>query len=134
MSTRARAQSEIPPRRPLLWTRISDLAGAGAVFNWSWGVAWRDPATATIVVARVPLNWIAGWVRLAWFRLQDGPRDRMLEAAELAGYQRGRADGVKPSPADLRINAALSEAARPHLEERERLRAQLGLNEPEEEP
>ena len=54
-----------------------------------WGIAWFQYDRDIAVVMPLPLNWIAGWTRNAYYRLMAGPR----ECAFKAVYQRGFMDG-----------------------------------------
>ncbi len=42
-----------------------------------YGVAWYDYTLHVRVCAPVPLNWLLGWGRLAWYTLASGPRQRL---------------------------------------------------------
>lgn len=74
----------------------------GEEMPWGWGCAYRDVSMRNWVLAPIPFNFLAGWLRLAYFRLMEGPRDRLFaqwdkergrETSNL--YERAFRDGEK---------------------------------------
>lgn len=57
-----------------------------------YGVAWYLPYSHASYCLPLPLNWIAGWWRTAWLRLQRGPDDPLQEARR-GGYSEGYSIG-----------------------------------------
>lgn len=83
--------------------------------SWGFGLAWRRPNTREVVFVLIPLNFVAAWLREAYYRLRQGPRDRLrraiLEERERdtedgfsAGYEARRKEGRE---AGMRTLAAL---------------------------
>ena len=74
----------------------------GEQYPWGWGVAWRRSDLRAYQLMPIPLNWLAGWLRWAYYGLAHGPRDRLkerihdsLEVEYSTGYGHGREAGER---------------------------------------
>ena len=53
-------------------------AREGEEIPWGWGVVYYDASSRDLILAPMPFNFVAGWLRLVYFRLMEGPRDRLF--------------------------------------------------------
>ena len=60
-------------------------------------MAFRRPELRSTILAPLPLNWLIGWSRGWYYRLLQGPRDRifnqmdaLLNKEYIAGIKEGR--------------------------------------------
>ena len=74
----------------------------GSRIPLGYGIAWHNPECRTTTLILLPLNWPAAFIRECYFRLLQGPRNRLRELliAELSedeakGFNLGYQDGVK---------------------------------------
>ena len=74
----------------------------GEEIPWGWGCVYYDPAVRELILAPIPFNFVAGWLRLVYFALMQGPRDRLFDAWDKTqyievnkSYNRGFKDGER---------------------------------------
>ena len=78
-------------------SEATDQVLQGRKLLWWQGVAYRRPEIRSTILAPMPLNWFIGWFRNWYFRLLQGPRDRisdqmeeLLDRERLSGIEQGR--------------------------------------------
>ena len=88
------------------------LYAGGDVSRWL-GVAYHDTSRRVTVFYPIPLNWLIGWGRRAYYFLVHGPRDRVAELLGVAasrgftdGYRDGHRDGCKDGIAEEKRRVA----------------------------
>lgn len=85
-----------------LFREYSEKSLRGMELRFPWGVAWHHHHKRTVVFVPIPLNWVFTWSREGYYRLMQGPRDRLrasivaeLSEDEARGFNLGYQDGVK---------------------------------------
>lgn len=64
---------------------------------WYLGRAYYEPENDFVVLAPIPLNFLIGWGREAYYRLRRGPMgmDGLLEKARSTGFRSGLEAGKR---------------------------------------
>ena len=83
----------------------TDKEHLGMRLPWYLGFCWRNFNIRSSTYAVMPLNWLMGWGRAAYYRLMAGPRDALEEKYEkvvveerkwglINGYEDGHKAGI----------------------------------------
>ena len=83
----------------------------GDLIPWGWGIAYYNYTSTTAIILPIPINWLVGWSREAYFVLAQGPRSRREEQIRKIAFEEGRKSGKIQAEAYAKMDYARGQQA-----------------------